>query len=126
MIAIDASNGIAFVRLAGSIGSQELRNQTKGLTENVEHTPGMDGIWDFREAEITGATAPAILARVQFISEQRTQLARRVGLVVGDKLHYGLLRMWESYSEMETHQENRIFQDVVSARGWLLAVGCGI
>ena len=120
MIEINVNDHLAVVTIRGSGGLADLQMETEHLLNHPEHTPGMDEIWDLRDGMLVGGSPSEMLQHVDFIQQRRSRLADRVAFVIGSKLQYGLIRMWESYSETETHQENRIFDYVVSAREWLL------
>jgi len=120
MIEIDHAHDIALIRVSGPVEIKDLRALTELLLEHPDHTPGMDEIWDIRDAELVGDTPSLFLSQAKYVASKQRQLAKYLGFVVANQLQYGILRMWESYSAGTTDQEYEIFENARSARVWIL------
>jgi len=79
----------------------------------------MDEVWDFRNASLANFTVEDLVSLAPSLSQHLDRLGRRVALVVGRDLEYGVGQMWGAYAEENAPRERRLFRCMEEACGWL-------
>ncbi len=115
---IHNEHSLAIHTVKGHVRAEEIARK---IEEYHSGEPEKFAIWDFSEA------APANLTheQLQSLAEFGKKCAERrkggkTALVVPHDLSFGLGRIWESLTEIESFEvENRAFRSMEKARNWL-------
>ena len=120
-ISIDTHNEIATIDVGKMTTAKELQDAVLALLAHPDHIDGMESIFDFREADLLNISQEDISGYAKWLSPYLPRLATKVATVVERDLEFGIIRMWNTYSEGIAEQSRMIFRDMDAAREWLLS-----
>ena len=116
---IDQARLLVLSTAHGVLTYEELKTHQNSLRADPAFEPRFNQLWDFTQLTGTTVTPPNVrdLAIPVFFSPE----SRRAFVIThASPQAYGLLRMWETYHEIETGREQTaIFPDVPAALRWL-------
>lgn len=109
-------NGITIAHFTSMPDIDAIREILRELAENYPQDLRM---WDMRDIVIDQTQDE--LRQVATHSATTFSRPSRTAFVASDDLTYGVLRIFEVYSEQETQQsQTRVFRSLEEATGWLL------
>lgn len=120
-IQIDRESAIALVDVGEASSTAEIINAIEALLTHPDYVDGMDSIFDYRRCDFSKLSAENLKSVAHFLVPHLSRLAKRINLVVGRDLEYGLARMYGVYAEDIAPRERHIFRDIGSARKWFLS-----
>lgn len=82
------------------------------------YRPGMNALWDVREADLTGLDRKALERLTEVIRQHPARLGAKIAIVVVREVDYGIMRMWQVYGE-DAPQNRRVFSNIDDAQDWL-------
>jgi len=82
------------------------------------YRPGMNALWDLREADLTGLDRKALERLSEVIRQHPARLGAKIAIVVVRDVDYGIMRMWQVYGE-DAPQNRRVFAKITDAQAWL-------
>ena len=94
-------------------------NLIREMFDHPEYRPGMDAIWDLREADLgklDSATAMDGAMEQSSMAERRGE--SRIVVVVRDEYSYGMVRMYLGYSNSD-HLQIHICYDLEEAKRFI-------
>lgn len=90
------------------------------LFSHPEYQPGMNILMDHRQLETHQLTTANIQAIAQISRSRKASFGSgKLAICVSEEVDYGLVRMWQSYSDDELEIQVKIFRDCKSAEQWL-------
>jgi len=119
MVQIDREKNIAMIEIQGQPTILNIREIVESLLFNPDHQDGMDELWDFRHASLANFTVEDLMSLAVFLTQHLDRLGKRVALVVGRDLEYGIGQMWGAYAEESAPRERRLFRCMDEAFVWL-------
>ena len=114
----DLANGVILVRWTGRLSAAEVLRYTTELYDLDGHRRGNPGLHDARAWDVDVPAAEIRRIVYNDVAEPPRRAARRVALVVGGDLAYGMLRMYCTLRE-DTHLAPDVFRDMEAAKAWL-------
>ena len=120
-IQIDLESAIALVDVGEASSTTEIINAIEALLAHPDYVDGMDSIFDYSRCDFSKLSAENLKSVAHFLVPHLPRLAKRINLVVGRDLEYGLARMYGVYAEDIAPRERHIFRDIGSAREWFLS-----
>ncbi|MEM1415737.1 MAG: STAS/SEC14 domain-containing protein [Myxococcota bacterium] len=112
--------GFARVRAAGALTPEKALAIFRNLYGHDDHEPGMDVLYDLREADLSRLQADEM--KVMFSRLGELPPADRAAIVVREDVDYGVMRMWFVFSSTNAG-ERKIFREVEAAERWLAGAG---
>lgn len=119
-IQIDSESAIALVNVGEASSTVEVTKAIEALLAHPDYVDGMDSIFDFRRCDFSKLSTEDLKSIARFLVPHLPRFAKRVNLVVGRDLEYGLARMYGVYAEDIAPSERRIFRDTDTAQEWFL------
>jgi hypothetical protein len=86
-----------------------------------DYVDGMSAVLDMRKVSLATWSADDLRLIGSLLEPLRPRLPRRIAIVAPRDVDYGVLRMWQVYSERHVPHERQVFRDIDSAREWLLS-----
>lgn len=120
-ISIDTHNKIAIIDVGKMTTLNELQDAVLALLTHPDHVDGMEAIFDFREADLVNISREDINSYAKWLYPYLPKLAVKVATVVSRDLEFGIVRMWNTYSEGIIDQSRMIFREMDAAQEWLLS-----
>lgn len=120
-VQIDLESAIALVDVGEASSTAEIINAIETLLAHPDYVDGMDSIFDYSRCDFSKLSAENLKSVAHFLVPHLPRLAKRINLVVGRDLEYGLARMYGVYAEDIAPRERHIFRDIDSAREWFLS-----
>lgn len=119
-VTIDASRGIATVRLEGDVSLAVVEAALLELIGHEAFAPGTPAVWDFRDADaITMDVADFGRLTVFNRGKSDARGVARVALVSSKDAVYGTTRMFEVIGAVP-NLEFKAFRDMESGTSWVL------
>jgi hypothetical protein len=119
---IDSALGVRFHRVTGTLALDELVRHLQDLYANETYDPGMNVLWDIREADVSSFTREDVITLRDFVKDKwGAGDDGRAALVVAEELSFGLARMYGTLLESQTSSKVTIFRDMDEAIDWLVS-----
>jgi hypothetical protein len=97
---IDETRNIAYIKLSGRLGRQEILDAFDATVSHERYRPGMGRLWDFREADLSSLDVDTIAEMAKHSTKFPAGINDvKVAFVAGRNLEFGLSRMFEVFSE---------------------------
>ena len=115
---VDYENNLAVHIVKGQVKVEEIARK---IEEYHTGESAKFAIWDFSAADLTTLSSEQLRSLVDVgkkFAERRA--GGKTALVVPHDLAFGLGKMWESHSKIESFAvENRAFRSIEEAKSWL-------
>lgn len=118
--AIDIQTGVLMRTVRGAISFEEFTRVIEETLVHPDFRPGMDSIWDLRQADLTNLTREDMRRIVEYIERQDETRGTgyKAALVVSREVDYGFTRMYKTYADGLPVRLD-IFRSLEEARAWL-------
>jgi hypothetical protein len=118
-IAIDERGGFMRVTLTGALGFEAYVESFEALVSHASYRPGVNALWDFREAPLAGLPTETLRRIIRFSAERR-ELRRgaRVAIVVSSDADFGVARIFEAVAA-DLPIQFQVFRDIGEAEVWV-------
>lgn len=121
---IDPSLGVAFFEGWGAFTAQDLFGSVRQLVADPDWKPGMVALCDVRRMDRFEADTGDVQRRTALDRSLRDRIqGSRCALVTASEEVYGMLRLYEGFSESWDEEpppaEIGVFRDMAEARRWL-------
>lgn len=120
-ITIDKVSKIAIVDVGEACKISDMQEATTALLAHPDHIDNMESIFDFRNANLESITSRDMKIYAKWLAPYVPRLALRIAILVARDLEFGIVRMWDVYSENDAPQQRKVFRDMDKAREWLLS-----
>jgi hypothetical protein len=119
---IDETKNIAYIKIAGKAGPKDILDAFDLAVTSEKYREGMGRLWDFTEIDLTSLESLAIPAMAQHSLKFPAGIRDvKVAFAVNTPLEFGLVRMFQSYSDMHAKTTVKVFDTVEEAEAWLMA-----
>ena len=107
--------------LSGEFDFDKLFDSLVGVYENKNFDPALNSVWDFTDVKgIEKIATDQIQKIVAYVSWKRDKYGgMRTAIVVSNRIHFGIARMYEQNLEASSKSEIMVFQDLKSALEWI-------
>lgn len=106
--------------VVGRVTKESLIAYLKELYSSSEFDPGMNILWDLREADLSAFSLPEVVSVRDFVAQSfHGPKALKAALVVSTQLGLSLATMYETLLEGSAVTV-RAFFDLDDARGWIM------
>ena len=118
---IDPEENLITLTATNTIRYDDVVSAFVERTKEPTYQPGMNLLWDGREAALDFSTAD-VIKLVRFFSARQALRGAgfRVALVAGSSFTFGMARMYEGHAA-ELPEQIRVFRDFDDARRWVAA-----
>lgn len=118
---IDEARNIAYIKVTGRLGKQEILEAFDAAVSHQRYRMGMDRLWDFRDADLSSLDASTIQEIARYSTTFPAGITDvREAFVTSRTLEFGLLRMFEAYSESaEARTTIAVFDAMQDAETWM-------
>jgi len=108
-------------RLSGEFDFELIRNNVISVYSDPEFNPEFNSIWDLRQMEnLQKISKEEIEWIVSFVRNQRSIYGKiKTALVVSEKLHFGIARIYEMSLQKDSNNEVMVFKDIEKALSWM-------
>jgi len=108
-------------RLSGEFDFELIRNNLISVYSDPEFNPEFNSIWDLRQMEnLQKISKEEIEWIVSFVRNQRSIYGKiKTALVVSEKLHFGIARIYEMSLQKDSNNEVMVFKDIEKALSWM-------
>lgn len=120
-ITIDKASKIAIVDVGEACSISDIQKATTAMLAHPDHIDKMESIFDFRNANLASITSRDMERYAKWLAPHIPRLALRTAILVTRDLEFGIIRMWNVYSENDAPQQRKVFRDMDKAREWLLS-----
>ena len=107
--------------LSGEFDFEFIKNNLLSVYGDPEFNPEFNSIWDLSQVNSLQKISPdEIEWIVSFVKNQRSLYGKiKTALVVAEKLHFGIARIYEMSLEEDTNNEVMVFKDIKKALVWI-------
>ncbi len=107
--------------LSGEFDFEFIKNNLLSVYRDPEFNPEFNSIWDLSQVNSLQKISPdEIEWIVSFVKNQRSLYGKiKTALVVAEKLHFGIARIYEMSLEEDTNNEVMVFKDIKKALAWI-------
>ena len=118
-LAIDPAQHLATTTLSGAIEAREIRDAFEDMLAHPDFAPGMNSLWDLREAQLETISVEAVQRLVAFVAKHSEARGEgRAALVAESDVAFGICRIYEAFaSALPT--DVRAFRRLEEATEWL-------
>ena len=108
-------------KLSGDFDFEFIKNNLMTVYRDPEFDPGFSSIWDLSEVENLQKIVPKEIDWiVSFVKNQRSIYGKiRTAIVVAQKLHFGIARIYELSLESDSNNEVMVFKNIEKAIHWI-------
>ena len=119
-VSIDRQRGLITTVISGAITPADLVAAYERIFADPDFRPGLDSLWDMRDARLAAFTTEHIRQTSEYILSQaaRRGSGYKSALVASADLQFGLARMYEVFTE-RLPAEVGVFRDIDDALRWL-------
>ena len=118
---IDETKNIAYIKITGKVGSKDILDAFDLAVSSEKYKKGMGRLWDFTEIDLTSLESEVISAMAQYSLQFPAGVRDvKVAFVVNKSLEYGLVRMFQAYSDMYAKSQVMVFDTVNKAEEWMM------
>ena len=108
--------------VTGALTFDELIGSLKNLYSDPDFDPGMNSLWDLREADVSSFETPDIQNLRNYVGKHwGTEGKSKSAIVVSRDLDFGLSRMYEFYLQSKTSSEVPVFREYDEGLKWVTA-----
>ena len=119
---VDETKNIAYIKISGKTGPKEILDAFDKAVSSGQYRKGMGRLWDFTEVDLTSLDSVAIPAMAKHSLKFPPGIRDvKVAFAVNTPLEFGLVRMFQSYSDMHAKTRVQVFDTVEDAEKWLMA-----
>jgi hypothetical protein len=113
---------IVVMRAEGAYTLADLKAATLGALDDSARPEGSVLMFDVRASEaLAERTADEVRDMAEFLQRHGDRFARRLAIVAGSDLGYGLMRLGAAHTE-QGGITSEVFRDYDAAKRWLLGV----
>lgn len=105
----------------GPITPEVLEALVEELSRDPERTHSGHALYDLRGATVSGLAEDDLREFVARIAALSPTKERRVAIVVGSDVDFGIARMYQTLASLRFEQSRRVFRDYDEAMTWLRA-----
>jgi hypothetical protein len=107
--------------LTGGFNFEAFFDALVGVYDDDDFDPNLNSVWDFIDVEgIEKISTDQIQKIVAYVSWKREEYgSMKTALVVSNRIHYGIARMYEQNIEATSESEIMVFRDLESAIQWI-------
>lgn len=106
--------------VVGTVTKESLVDYLKEFYASPEFDPGMNVLWDLREADLNSFSLPEVVSVRDFVERSMNKpRALKAAVVVSTQLGLSLASMYETLREGSAVTVKAFF-DVDEARGWII------
>jgi hypothetical protein len=107
--------------LTGNFEFDELFEALVGVYDDENFDPDLNSVWDLIDVKgIEKTSTEQIQKIVAYVSWKREKYGgMKTALVVSNRIHYGIARMYEQSLEAAAKSEIMVFRDLESAIQWI-------
>ena len=118
---IDETRNIAYIKLTGRLGKQEILEAFDAAVSHERYRMGMGRLWDFRDADLSLLDASTIQEMARYSTTFPAGIDDvREAFVTSRNVEFGLLRMFEAYSvSAEARTTIAVFDAMQDAETWM-------
>ena len=120
-IRIDEAKNIARIRGTGKVTPQDVLDAFDRAVSQEKYKAGMGRLWDFSKIDLSSLD-PSFIPQMTKHSLSFPEGIRdvKVAFVVKKTMEYGLVRMFQIYSEFYADTEVTIFDTTEEAERWMM------
>ena len=125
---IDGKRNLVTLTCSGAIAKGSIRAAFCEMLDDPVFRPGANILWDFRDIQGVAPSEQQIIDFVTMVKESQTRRGSnyKVAMIVDKDLHYGLIRMFQAYSDSEALPlEVMLFRTKDDAYRWLDETNAG-
>ena len=121
----DGLRNLLHVRLEGPHTEWTVRAVLDAASSAGEYQPGMNQLWDVREADLSVLDGDAVQHLVEHMVSLPLEKDVKVAIVAVRPLEFGLARISQAYFDDLATTTTRAFDSAEEAEAWLLGAGSG-
>ena len=116
----DKINNIIINTVNGDFTVNEFIDTFTKMLSNPDFSPGMNALWDFRNASLSSLSSNDLEKMIIFMERNIPQrgIDYKLAGVVSKDVDYGISRMFDAYAE-NLPLKKRVFRDYDEAIKWL-------
>jgi hypothetical protein len=119
-ISITIENNIRMQIVRGMVDIQAFTGYLKQLYNSPGFDPGMNILWDFREADFSLVPTQDIYPFQEVVRKYWGKGGKtRLAIVVSEDIGYDLTKIWQTLMEFNFPNRIEIFDDIETAKGSL-------
>lgn len=121
-IKVDAQRGFVRIVLVGEQSLEEIKQAFSSLLEHPDYRPGMNRLWDIREASVSSLTADQLRDIERHARAlEPTPEHLRVAVLVSRDVDFGVIRMLESLANEKAPVtvDSCVCRDLAEAEEWV-------
>ena len=115
----DENLGILFVTVSGEVSEEEFLAHAREQANDDSIPTGTWELHDFRELKSTFSRETLAHIATIFLDTDQDPESSRVAVVVSGDLGFGSGRQYQTFRNLDSPVELRIFKDMSEARAWL-------
>ena len=111
-------------QISGAVNLPQFQEIMRNLYASPDFNPGMNALWDYREAEFENVTNDDVRAFIQTVAAYWNKHGSgkyRAAIVVTGMAEYGICRMYESQFGPTAPCKMKVFLDIDLAWKWFSA-----
>ena len=118
---IDETKNIAYIKIKGKVRSKDILDAFDLAVSSEKYKKGMGRLWDFTEIDLSSLESKVIPSMARYSLNFPAGIRDvKVAFVVGVSLEYGLIRMFQTYSDMHAKSQVKVFDTVEKAEEWMM------
>lgn len=119
-LSFDLANNICFIKLEGVADYAAIKSAFGQSIASPKYHKGMNRLWDFRGADMSSLTTEQIRKVGGLVSDSGAGVNDvRSATVVDGSLEYGLIRMYQSITEISVKVDLLVTRSYEEAKAWV-------
>ena len=107
--------------MTGEVSSKDILNAFDLAVSSEKYEKGMGRLWDFTEIDLTSLDSSVIPEMAEYSLRFPAGIRDvKVAFAVNKPMEYGLVRMFQTYSDMYAKSQVMIFDTVKKAEAWMM------
>ena len=123
-IRFDPKKKILIVTVGETFTLEEFQAVMEEITHSKQYASDTDALWDLRAVNFTKIDTIYLRGILQIRKQYPERNAARLAHIVKGDFAYGMMRMYQIYSDLESyglHQKVGVFKSVSEGVEWLLS-----
>jgi hypothetical protein len=123
-IRFDHEKKILIVTVGETFTLEEFQAVMEEITRSKQYPPNTDALWDLRALDFKKIDAIYLRGILQIRKQYPERDVARLAHIVQGDFAYGMMRMYQIYSDLETyglHQKVGVFKSLSEGVEWLLS-----
>ena len=118
---IDEEKNIAYIKIIGKVSSKDILAAFDVAVSSDKYGKGMGRLWDFTDIDLSSLDSDLIPQMAQYSQSFPPGISDvKVAFVVTKGNEYGLVRMFQAYSEIYAITQVKIFASIEEAEKWMM------